>query len=185
MKKNILISILLLFLIPAFSWSKNFETTDGVEGYWVVYQKGKPASIMGVYLYEDVLYGKVMVSFEKDGSVHTPEDPSKADKLKGQPNMQGMDILWGGKKQVNPKNGQSRYVDARIMDPTGPKLYGAEVYRLEGDPDLRFRGSLLGASWLGSTMSWYPVEESLIPKGYSLPPLKSLRPVVYEEFKDK
>lgn len=185
MKKNIFVSILVLFLLSSFMWAKNSETVEGVEGYWVVYQKGKPVSIMALYTYDDILYGKILVSFEKDGTVKTTVDPSKAEKLKGQPNMQGMDILWGGKKQVNSKNGQSRYADARIMDPTGPKLYGAELYRIEGDPDLRLRGSLLGASWLGSTMSWYPLDESLAPQGYTLPALKSLKPVIYEEFKDK
>lgn len=182
MKKSIT-AFFLIFFIPLVLSAKNIPSAEGVEGYWMVKENNKPTSIVAVYILDDTLYGKILVSFDEKGKVNTTDNPSKAEKLKGKPNTQGMEMIWGGKKEVNAKKGESRWKNARILDPRGPSLYGAEVYR-DGER-LRLRGSIIGFSLLGKTMYWEKLDNKDVPSGYTLPSLKSLKPSIPEEFKNK
>lgn len=153
--KSLLLSICLLAVTTLFA-------DDNVLGFWKTIDDttGKAQSIIAVYEYQGKYYGRLILTYNNNGSVNdTIYDPKeRAPGVQGNPFYVGMDIIWNLVKKGEKFSGGS------IIDPEKGYVYGAELWR-KGD-DLIARGELL---FIGKNQTWPPAKESDFPHGFKKP----------------
>ena len=147
MKKFLLTCLFLLFSFPTFA-------NDSITGFWTtIDDETKTAkSVVQIYEYQGKYFGRVVELFKNKEAVA---------KIKGNPKIKGLDIIWDLEKKG------AKYKGGEILDPTKGKVYGCEIWR-EGDK-LIVRGKI---AFLGRNQTWLPntdfkpedSTEKLIPK---------------------
>lgn len=111
-----------------------------VFGYWTTIDDatGEKKSIVRVYEHDGKVYGRV---------VKVLTNPQAKAKIKGEPLIQGLDIL----KDLQ-KDGE-KYTGGKVLDPKSGKVYTAQLWLEEGN--LIMRGSFFG---IGRKQKWLPAE---------------------------
>lgn len=129
MKKLLMMCLLLLV-------SNIARAGESVVGYWTtIDDETKTAkSVVQIYEYEGKIFGRV---------VDLLKNKEATAKIKGNPKIKGMDIIWDLEQ-----NG-SKYTGGEILDPTKGKVYGCEIWR-EGN-NLIVRGKI---AFLGRNQTW-------------------------------
>lgn len=154
------------FLIFIFLACTGFAAQD-IVGFWkTVNEDGVAQSIIAVYDYEGIRYGRIIATFGDDGkvddSIYKPK--KRAPGLEGEPYYSGLDIIW------DLQDAGSSYMGT-IMDPEKGKTYNAELW-VKNDA-LKVKGSLFVFS---RTQTWFPVTKEDLPKGFKLPNMKKFVP---------
>lgn len=129
MKKILFIFMFLLLPTDVFA-------NDGVTGFWTTVddETKEPKSVVQIYEYQGIVFGRVVDLLKnKDATA----------KIKGEPKIKGLDIIWDLKKVDN------KYKGGEILDPQKGKVYGCEMWR-EGD-NLIVRGKI---AFLGRNQTW-------------------------------
>ena len=130
MKKICLFLLILL--------SGKIALASDITGYWTTVddETKEQKSIVQVYEYNGRYFGRVVDLFKNKEAVA---------KIKGNPKIIGLDIIWDLKKDG------SKYKGGEILDPQKGKVYGCEMWR-EGD-NLIVRGKI---AFLGRNQTWLP-----------------------------
>ena len=126
-----------LFMICLFLLVSNIARAgDNVVGFWTTIddETKTPKSVVQIYEYQGKIFGRV---------VELLKNKEATAKIKGNPKIKGMDIIW----DLVP-NG-SKYSGGEILDPTKGKVYGCEIWR-EGN-NLIVRGKI---AFLGRNQTW-------------------------------
>lgn len=144
-----------------------------IVGFWrsVDEKTGKRQSVVGIYEYKGKYYGRMIVTFNEDGSFNDTIDApvERAPGVKGEPYYAGLDFIWGLKK-----NGQ-KYTDGFIMDPKEGKVYDSELWNKDGNLVVR------GQIWIfGRNQTWPPASESDFPPNFKKPDLKTMVPKILD-----
>lgn len=147
------------------------SASESITGFWrsVDERTKKTESILAIYEYHGQFFGRLIVTFNDDGTVNdTIYDPkSRAPGVVGDPYYAGMDIIW------NLKDNGKKFTGGSIMDPEKGNVYGAELWR-QGN-DLIVRGELL---IFGRNQIWPPALDSDFPPGFKKPDLTTMIPVI-------
>ena len=141
--------------------------TQDIVGFWkTVNEDGIAQSIIAIYDYEGLRYGRIIATFGDNGqiddSIYKPV--KRAQGLSGEPFYSGLDIIW------DLQDAGSSYMGT-IMDPEHGKTYNAELW-VKNDA-LKVKGSLFIFS---RTQTWYKVVKEDLPKGFKLPNIKKFVP---------
>jgi uncharacterized protein (DUF2147 family) len=151
--------------------SINAYANDDIVGFWKTIDEvtNTPQSVVAVYKYQDKYYGRLILSYNENGTVQdTIYAPSKrAPGVVGEPYYSGMDIIYNLKKNGN------KYTDGNIIDPEKGNRYGAELWVQDGV--LYVRGKLL---FFGRNQKWPPAQHSDFPQGFVKPDLTKMVPVI-------
>ena len=129
MKKILLICLSLFFSSVAVA-------KENIIGFWTTIddETNTPKSIVQIYKYQGKYFGRVVELLKnKDATA----------KIKGNPKIKGMDIIWDLEADGN------KYSNGEILDPTKGKVYGCEMWR-DGD-NLIVRGKI---AFLGRNQKW-------------------------------
>ena len=161
MKKTL--SLLLLSL--------SLFASEGIEGFWkTINEEGVAQSVIAIYPYEDVYYGRIIATFDDNGkikdSIYKPVE--RAPGVVGNPPYSGLDIIWGMQNRGVKYKG-------KILDPEKGNIYNAEIWR-EGN-NLIVRGKLL---MFGRNQEWVPMLDKEFPKDFKIPNLKTFTPSIPE-----
>lgn len=166
--KTVLFSFLLTCLaLPAFAGG------DDVLGYWKIIddETGKAKSIIGIYKYDNKLYGRLVVSLDdNEQPTETIYDPkARAENLPDQPFYAGLDIIWD---LVWTKD---KWKNGSILDPEKAKVYDSEVWYDTAKDQLVVRGKI---GPFGRSQNWVRMSEKDLPSGFALPDMKTWTPAV-------
>ena len=147
MRKIFIGAVFALCVFGANAFTGFYQTIDD--------ETGKPKSIVALYEYDGKLGGRVVALYGDDGKIsETFKAPvRKADKVKGEPFMSGLDIIW------NMKLDDGEYRGGKIMDPKSGKIYSSVMWREKGE--LRVRGKI---GPFGRTQTWNVLKASDLPK---------------------
>ena len=143
---------------------------EQIGGFWktINEETAKTQSIIAVYEYMGIYYGRIIASCDKNGeindSIYAPI--GRADGMPGKPYYSGMDILW------NLRLSGSKY-KGKILDPRDGSVYSATLWR--NDNNLMVRGELL---FFGKTKTWLPAWDSDFPDNFRKPDLKKFIPLI-------
>ncbi len=156
------------FLIFLFLACTGFATQD-IVGFWkTVNEDGVAQSIIAVYDYKGIRYGRIIATFGDNGkiddSIYKPK--KRAPGLEGEPYYSGLDIIW------NLQDGGASFFGT-ILDPEHGKTYNAELW--VKNEALKVKGSLFVFS---RTQTWFPVVKEDLPKGFKLPDMKKFVPAI-------
>lgn len=143
---------------------------DKIEGYWITINEKskKPESLVAIYPYNGVYYGRIIATFEQTGQLKDTLDnrTERAPGVKGNPYYVGLDFInsmvWNGRRYTG-----------KILDPQRGKIYNAEIWR-QGD-DLIVRGKLLG---FGRNQTWIPFPENKFDKKLKKPDVSKFVPII-------
>lgn len=143
--------------------------TDDIQGYWkTVNEDGVVQTVVAIYEYEGLYYGRIIAIFNEDGSlkesIYRPKE--RAPGVIGNPFYCGLDFIWF-LQQIGPK------FKGKILDPQKGDIYASELWTDRGD--LIVRGKLL---MFGKSFRWLPLGAKDLPKNFKLPNLKSLTPSI-------
>jgi uncharacterized protein (DUF2147 family) len=143
---------------------------DDITGFWKATDGSSPLPrcIVGIYEYDGEYYGRMIATYGKKGGIKDTiyNQVEHAPGIVGNPPYCGMDFIYG-------LEDNDTYFKGNIVDPQQGKVYVSEVWAENGT--LKVRGKL----WVfGKTMTWYPAEASDFPKGFKLPDLDSMVPVI-------
>ena len=129
MRKFLLICLSLLFSGAALA-------AEDVVGFWTTIddETNTPKSVVQIYEYQGKYFGRV---------VELLKNKEATAKIKGNPKIKGMDIIWDLEKSG------SKYTKGEILDPTKGKVYGCEIWR-QGD-NLIVRGKI---AFIGRNQKW-------------------------------
>ncbi|MBN1324933.1 MAG: DUF2147 domain-containing protein [Alphaproteobacteria bacterium] len=142
----------------------------------------KPKSIVALYEYKDgddvKLGGRIIALYDQDGNGKITETLSKpvrvATKVKGEPKMAGLDILWNMEWDAD----DSEYEDGKIMDPKKGSVYRSVIWQEKEEPTkLRVRGKI---GPFGRTQTWNVMHVSDLPSDLQKLDTKNWKPVVME-----
>lgn len=163
---------LLAFTLSIFMLAHAFiAADDGIIGFWKTVDEvsGKAQSVVAVYQYDGRYFGRLILSYDKNGSVNdTIYNPrERAPGVVGDPYYMGLDIIFNLKKVGN------KYTDGSIIDPQKGNKYGAELWVDENN--LIVRGKLL---FFGRNQTWPPAEQRDFPQGFVLPDISKFVPVI-------
>jgi uncharacterized protein (DUF2147 family) len=124
--------------------------------------------VIAVYEYQGACYGKLIATFNDDGTIYeTIQHPkSRATGVVGDPYLCGLDIVYKAK----PNSSLSRY-SGYVVDPKKGKVYDAELFRR--GRDLILRGKLF---IFGKNIKWPPFPEAQFSKEFPKPDLATLVP---------
>ena len=152
-------------------YSNGVSAAEEIKGFWKTVNEHtkKVDSIIAVYPYQGKYYGRIVVTYNDDGSLNDTVDKPKtrAPGVEGDPFYAGLDMIWDLKEQGN------KFSNGSIMDPEKGNIYGAEVWK-EGD-NLIVRGELL---IFGRNQTWLPVLKNEFPENFKVPNLASFVPVI-------
>lgn len=115
-----------------FTFCANAEIT----GFWTTIddKTGKEKSVVEIYEYQGKFFGRVVDIFgNKEATA----------KLRNNPKIMGLDIIWNLEKQGH------KYKNGSILDPQKGKVYACEIWR-EGE-NLIVRGKI---AFLGRNQKW-------------------------------
>ena len=166
----------ILFLGALFFFSCSAPAQQGITGLWKSRDQNsdKPRSLVAIYEYEGKYYGRMLATYNDDGTINDTicEKKDNAPGVVGNPPYCGMDFVYNLKqKEVN-----GELIDkyrGKVIDPEKGKVYNAEVWR-QGEV-LIFRGEL----WIfGKNIPWKKASISDLPKGFSMRDIKHFVPIV-------
>jgi len=147
------------------------DASNGIVGFWKTINEStqKPECIVAIYQYGKEYYGRIIVTYNDDGSVQdTIYQPRKrAVGIVGNPYYAGLDIIWG------LKAGNNKYINGSIVDPLKGNIYGAEAWR-QGN-SLIVKGKLF-IFWRNQT--WPVATDTDFPSDFQKPDLTALVPVI-------
>ncbi len=131
MKKIVIMAMLALGSLVA-------QASSDVVGLWTTIddETKEAKSVVQIYEYKGKIFGRV---------VELLKDKNAKAKIKGNPAVLGLDIIWDLEK-----DGDS-YSGGEVLDPTKGKVYGCEIWR-DGQ-NLIVRGKI---AFLGRNQTWLP-----------------------------
>lgn len=143
---------------------------EGITGVWKSIDETTElvSSISVIYEYEGQLYGRILVTYEKDGTlldtyIHPGE---RAVALIGEPFYAGLDFIWGMKDKGK------KWSSGKIMDPEPAKVYFCNMWRVE--ENLVVRGKI---GPFGRNQVWVPIlDNKEFPENFVIP--KNLIPII-------
>lgn len=169
MKRRMLLCFFALCL--AFS---NFITAGeakGIVGFWKTINEKtlQPECIVAIYSYNGTYYGRIIMTYNDDGSIQDTiyQQNKRALGIAGNPYYAGLDIIWGLKQKG------SKYLGGSVVDPKKGNIYGAELWR--NGENLIVRGKLF---IFGRNQSWPPANDADFPEGFQKPDLNVLVPTI-------
>ncbi|MFA7371147.1 MAG: DUF2147 domain-containing protein [Sphaerochaetaceae bacterium] len=167
-RKKLALSICALILIVSFPLV-GAEVSD-IVGFWksVNSRRNFATSIIGIYEYEGMLYGRPVVGFdEKTGAlIDTINTPSqRIERLPGRPLLMHTDIVWGLYRSGD------KWVGGKILDPRYGHVFDCEAWVQE--ETLILRGKL---GPFGLNTVFYRATEEDLPKGFTWPSLETFIP---------
>lgn len=129
MKKLLCILFLIFFTHSVYA-------QNDIVGFWTTVddETKQPKSVVQIYEYQNHYYGRVVEIFN---------NKEARAKIKNNPKIIGLDIIWDLKKD------DKGFTGGQILDPQKGKVYGCEVWR-EGDT-LIVRGKI---AFLGRNQTW-------------------------------
>ena len=120
-----------------------------------------PKSIVQLYEYADgddmLLAGRIVALYNTDGAIsETISNPTRvAEKVKNQPKMVGLDIIW----DMEWDSDDNKYNDGKIMDPKSGKIYSSVMWQ-DVPSILNVRGKI---GPFGRTQNWNVLDVSSLP----------------------
>lgn len=120
-----------------------------------------PKSIVQLYEYQDgdktELAGRIVALYDANGAVsETLENPTRvAEKVKGEPKMVGLDIIWDMEWDAKDKE----FSNGKIMDPKSGKIYSSVIWQDKTD-SLNVRGKI---GPFGRTQKWNVMQSADLP----------------------
>lgn len=145
--------------------------SQDIIGFWksIDEKTGRPQSIIGIYEYQGAYYGRIIVTYNDEGSVADTiyNAKERAPGVIGHPFYAGMDIIWELEKHPN------KYKDGHILDPEHGKIYDAELWINHNK--LVVRGELL---FFGRNQEWPLATEKDFPPNFKKPDLAKLVPTI-------
>ncbi len=165
-----IISLILLALF----FTAGVFAADNVTGLWKIIddKTGKPTAIVYLYMYQEKMYGRFMITLDTATGKIDDTITAKAktfNKIAGNPFKCGMDFVY----QMAPKGND--WVGL-IMDPEPADEYDC-VIKKDG-LNLAVRGQLKGLGFLGRNQKWVPSIASDIPSDVTLPDPSTFVPVI-------
>ncbi len=123
-----------------------FGQAADVVGFWKTIddETGEAKSIVQIYEEDGMVCGKV---------VKLLKNPDARAKIKGEPKIEGLQILSGLTRVKDDAN--SKCEGGKVLDPQKGKTYTAQIW-LNKDGTLTMRGSLFG---IGRKQIWQPVAD--------------------------
>lgn len=172
-----IVSILLCVAVILVSCTTT-DSEEGILGLWKSTddKSDKPRSLVAIYKYEDLYYGRMLVTYDEDGNIEDTilKKEDRAPGVVGNPPYCGMDFIYNVKERGSTREGNPKY-KGKIIDPQRGKVYTAELW-LDGD-DLIVRGEL----WIfGKNLRWLRGTKQDLPKGFSVNQIKNFVPEVPE-----
>ncbi len=165
------VTFLLLFLVLGSSVLTADNPQDAV-GFWKTVDRGKgfTTSVIAVYIREDCLEGRIIVSYDEQTGAfietfHAPMQ--RVSKLKGNPYLLGINLFWGLKRAEN------RWVGGKVFDPRSGNTFRCEVW-VEKDV-LILRGQV---GPFGLNNRFYPALKEDFPPDFILPNLISIESII-------
>lgn len=153
----------LAFIFPMFA--------EDVVGFYKILDSktGKTQTIIGVYTYGGDAYGRILATYNDDGSLaDTYEKPNGiAPGIEGNATYSGLDFIYDLKKE------DGKYVDGKIVDPEKGAVYDADMWK-DGNT-LIVVGKVLG---FGQQQRWPEAQEADFPKDFKKPDLTKLVPKI-------
>ncbi|HOV64892.1 MAG TPA: DUF2147 domain-containing protein [Spirochaetia bacterium] len=168
--KKIILPLTILALIFA---AAPLFAADSVLGYWKTIddETGKAKSVIAIYEYQGKIFGRILMTFEDDGttvkdSIYVKRD--KANKVKGTPPYCGLDIIY------NLVDTGSKFSKGNILDPLTGKVYASDVWK-DKNGNLIVKGKI---GPIGKSQVWKPFSVSEFPPGFTVPDSKTFVPVI-------
>lgn len=173
MKTLTLFNLLCLLLFSSNATSQDHQ--HDIAGFWKTINEKtlRPECVIAIYLYQDQYFGRIILTYDENGSVHDSiyHPKKRALGIVDNPYYSGMDILWGLKHKGN------LYKEGSIADPEKGRIYGAEAWIDSGKLILRGKWFLF---W--RNQAWPPAADSDFPEGFEKPDLSTLIPVIPKTF---
>ncbi len=145
---------------------------DDIDGFWknVNEKTGRPGIIVSIYEHEGKHYGRIIGSYDSDGSLDDSiyAASSRAKGVKGNPFYSGLDFIWNVSKKGSRHKG-------KIMDPRKGKIYDVELWVQDGQ--LVVRGEIL---FFGRNEYWNPAAESDFSALFQKPDVTKFVPIIPE-----
>lgn len=173
MLRYLIASLFFLISSPVFGEGRTSDSLQegGIIGFWKTIDEktGKPQSVVAIYPYNGKYFGRLIVTFDRQGEIEDTiySATERAPGVVGNPFYAGLDIIWDLKPQGE------KFVDGEILDPEHGRVYGAEIWRK--DHNLIVRGKVL---FLGRNQTWQPAEDSDFPEPFKKPDLYALVPQI-------
>jgi uncharacterized protein (DUF2147 family) len=162
----------LLFLLSFFILLSSLIRADEVTGFWQTIDKKtkRPSSVIAVYTYQGMYYGKIIATCDKQGRVEETlvYPQSRAPGVVGNPYYCGLDIIWAC---APTGNGQYK---GHVIDPREGKCYNAKIWNENGNLILRGEVFVFGRN---ETLIRFP-DEGFTPH-FDRPNLATLKPNPY------
>jgi len=160
-------TFLLLFFVLRTTVALADDPEEAV-GFWKTVDKGKgfTTSVIAVYIREDCLVGRIIVSNDEHTGefIETYEAPmQRVSKLKENPFLLRINLFWGLKRTEN------RWVGGKVFDPRSGNTYRCEVWVEKGV--LILRGQV---GPFGLNNRFYPALAEDFPSGFVPPDLSTL-----------
>lgn len=156
---------LFLWICPCF-----VLVADDMTGFWQTMNKetGQPSSVVAVYRYKEEYYGKIIATFNDDGTLYeTLEHPiSRAAGIEGKPYLCGLDIVWNA--SPNARGGKA---SGYVVDPRNGKVYDADIWRKGNNLILRGKVFIFGRN-----VTWPAFPEQNFSTNFKKPDLSTFVP---------
>ena len=154
---RITLLLILLMLRATLAFADNPQ--DAV-GFWKTVDRGKgfTTSVIAVYIREDCLEGRIIISYDEHTGafIEAFQAPKqRVSKLKENPYLLGINLFWGLKRAEN------RWVGGKVFDPRSGNTFRCEVW-VEKDV-LVLRGQV---GPFGLNNRFYPALEEDFPPGF-------------------
>jgi hypothetical protein len=171
--KKLAIGLVMLLLFTSMAAAQ-----QDVTGFWKTIddETGKAKSVIALYTLQGKLYGRVIMSYEDDGS--TIKDDIYRQKVRspflaGNPPFAGLDMIW----DLTWDAGKKIWRNGSIMDPGSetnkPKIYASEIW-LDGGK-LIVRGKI---AFIGRNQTWLRFDKKDFPAGINAPDYTSFKPTI-------
>lgn len=159
------------FILSLLLFSTYLSAANDIRGFWkTINEEGVVQSIIAIYEYEGLCYGRIIASFSDTGkiddSIYKPV--KRAPGLVGNPYYSGLDIIWFLEDSGYKYKG-------KILDPEHGDVYKSELWT-EGDT-LVVRGKLF---IFGRSQRWLALTKEDLPADFKLPDTKSFVPIIPE-----
>lgn len=165
MKKFLLCGLSFLLLLI------QLHAAEDITGFWKTIDEhsGRAQSVVAVYEYQGKYFGRIIGTYNEKGeikdSIYNPKE--RAPGVIGNPFYSGLDIIW------NLQNNGNKFTNGKVMDPEKGRIYGAEMWRHNGN--LIIRGKLL---FFGRNQTWQPVAEREFTSKFKKPDLRTFTPSI-------
>lgn len=156
------LSVFCFLFLGSKAMGTEVTSTGDITGFWKTIndKTGKSQSIVAIYTKNNMYFGRIIVTYNDDGSVgdnlNSPKE--RAPGVVGNPYYAGMDIIWDMKKEG------SKYVDGKIIDPEKGDIYDAEMWLSQGN--LVVRGEIL---FFGENQTWVRAKDTDFPPNFNKP----------------